>query len=258
MRITTVQAELAWENIDTNLAHFTKLILPLAGETDLVVLPEMFTTGFSMQPAAVAEEMTGKSMSWLRKTAAKIEAVITGSLVIKADGKYFNRLVWMRPDGTFDTYNKKHLFTLAGEHKNYEAGEEVKIIEYKGRKICPLICYDLRFPVWSRNVSDYDLLLYVANWPATRSLHWKILLAARAVENQSYTIGVNRVGKDANDLVYAGDTSVIDYAGNVLHTTRNRTTVFTVKIDFAAQDEYRSKLNFLRDRDYFAIKKSPN
>lgn len=253
LRITTVQSELSWENIGANLLRFETELAPLAGKTDLIILPEMFTTGFSMQPQKSAETMTGQTMNWLSKQAEQLNAVITGSIIIEENGQYYNRLIWMRPDGTFSKYDKRHLFTLAKEHTQYAHGNTHLIVELKGWKICPLICYDLRFPVWSRNTTGYDLLIYVANWPITRSLHWKTLLAARAIENQSYTIGVNRVGKDANDYVYSGDSSIIDYSGNVLHQVANREDAFTMTLSLDEQKAFRARLNFLPDGDRFVI-----
>lgn len=253
LRITTIQTKLIWEDVEANLTAFSNKIEGLRGQTDLVILPEMFTTGFSMQPERSAEVMGGKTMAWMAQKAAYLQAVITGSLIIQENNQYYNRLIWMRPDGTFSTYNKRHLFTLAGEHEHYAAGSTHLLAEWKGWKICPLICYDLRFPVWSRNVHNYDLLLYVANWPITRSHHWKTLLTARAIENQSYTIGVNRVGKDANDLHYSGDTSVFDFAGNTLYQVSNREAVSTLHLSHREQESFRSRLNFLPDRDSFSI-----
>lgn len=253
LRITTVQSELVWEDIDANLQQFSRKLSDLGGKTDLIILPEMFTTGFTMQPAASAEKPDGKTTKWLAAQAADLSAVITGSIIIEENGKYYNRLLWMQPDGTYTYYDKRHLFTLAGEHEYYTAGTKILLAEIKGWKVCPLICYDLRFPVWSRNAFDYDLLLYVANWPISRSHHWKSLLTARAIENQSYTIGVNRTGKDANDYLYSGDSSIMDYAGNILHQTANKEDVFTLLLSYAEQRAFREKLNFLPDRDVFSI-----
>ena len=252
-RITTVQSIIHWENIDANLAHFSKQIKPLKNQTDLVILPEMFTTGFSMNPAPLAESMTGKTMQWLTQQAREINAVVTGSFIATEGGKYYNRLVWMFPDGSFEIYDKRHLFTLAKEDENYEAGTKKLIVKWKGWKICPLICYDLRFPVWARNVENYDLLIYTANWPITRSNAWKTLLEARAIENQCYVVGVNRVGKDGSDLDYSGDSSVIDFGGKVLHRATNIDNVATVEISKTAMATFRQKLNFLGDRDLFTM-----
>ena len=211
MRISTVQSSLVWENVDANLQSFEEKISNLKNQTDIIVLPEMFTTGFSMHPERLAESFNdSKTIDWMKRMAAKINAAVCGSIIIEESGNYFNRFIWAAPDGEIEYYDKRHLFTLAGEHKPYKAGEKKLIIDYKGWKICPLVCYDLRFPAWCRNSEDFDIQVFVANWPNKRSHHWKSLLLARAIENQCYVVGVNRVGKDANDLEYSGDTSIID------------------------------------------------
>ncbi|MFT4758911.1 MAG: omega-amidase [Paraglaciecola sp.] len=253
LRVTTVQSTIYWEDIDKNLSHFSKQLKGLKNKTDLVILPEMFTTGFSMNPAPLAESMTGKTMKWFAKQAKKINAVVTGSFIAQEDGKYYNRLVWMFPNKTYKIYDKRHLFTLAKEDKNYEAGTKKLIVKWNGWKICPLICYDLRFPVWARNVENYDLLIYTANWPVPRSDAWKTLLAARAIENQCYVVGVNRVGKDGSDLQYSGDSSVIDFSGKVLHQATDITNVTTVEVSKKGKNAFRKKLNFLEDKDLFII-----
>lgn len=253
LRITTVQSGLHWENAWENLAMFTRLLEGLAGKTDLVVLPEMFTTGFSMNAAGLAETMQGPTMDWLRRTATALNAAVTGSLVIEENGKFYNRLVWMQPDNYFAVYDKRHLFTLAGEHEHYTMGGKKLTVEWKGWNICPLICYDLRFPVWSRNAENYDLLLYVANWPERRGHHWRQLLMARAIENQSYVVGVNRVGEDGNGIAYQGDTSIIDYAGNLLYRLTQAEGVFTISLSFESMADYRKKLPFLADQDRYKI-----
>ena len=253
LRVSTVQSIIHWEDIDANLSHFSKQIKKLKNRTDVVILPEMFTTGFSMQPARLAQSMTGKTMKWMVKQAKKINGVVAGSFIAKEDGKYYNRLIWMFPNGTFKTYDKRHLFTLAKEDENYEAGTKKLILEWRGWRICPLICYDLRFPVWARNVENYDLLIYTANWPVTRSGAWKTLLEARAIENQCYVVGVNRVGKDGSDLYYSGDSSVIDFGGKVLYRATDIENVTTVEISKTAMDAFRKKLNFLGDKDLFTI-----
>ena len=253
LRITTVQSELTWENISANLLRFEAKLVDLKGNTDLIILPEMFTTGFSMKPDKLAETMFGQTMSWLTEQAKKLNAVITGSFIAQENGQYFNRLIWMRPDGTFSKYDKRHLFTLAKEHEHYAAGKDRLIVELNGWKICPLICYDLRFPVWARNNVNYDLLFYVANWPITRSHHWKSLLTARAIENQTYTIGVNRVGKDGSGYIYSGDSSILDYSGNILHQISNREDIFTMTLSLDEQKAFRTRLNFLPDGDRFSI-----
>jgi predicted amidohydrolase len=253
LRTSLIQAELSWESKQDNLNTFAEKLAPLRGKTDLVVLPEMFTTGFSMNAAVLAEPSDGESLNWLRQQAKDLNAAVTGSYIVEEEGYYFNRLIFMFPDGSYQKYDKRHLFTLAKEHHTYQAGEERLIVEWKGWKICPLICYDLRFPVWSRNTDDYDLLIFVANWPETRAEHWTTLLKARAIENQCYAIGVNRVGEDANGLSYSGDTTLLDYYGKVLHQCSMVESVFTTSLSKVALAHYRSKLNFLPDRDSFRI-----
>lgn len=225
-------------------------------EVDLIVLPEMFSSGFTMNPKAVAETMNGETIAWLQHLAKAKDCAITGSLVIEENGKYYNRLVFVYPNGELKTYDKRHLFTLAGEDKVYTAGKEKLIIEYKGFRICPLICYDLRFPVFARNVEDYDVLLYVANWPKPRINAWDILLKARAVENMSYAIGVNRIGFDENNLEYTGHTQAVDFLGSYLVEPQETDGVFIVEVDKEKLLETRSKLAFLKDKDNFEIRNS--
>lgn len=253
MNVTLVQTDLAWENKMANLEQLAEQFSRQSIDTDLVVLPEMFTTGFSMNPAPLAEEMDGPTLKWLSEQAAKLDAAITGSFIAEVDGLFYNRLIWMFPDGSYQHYDKRHLFTLAGEHQHYSAGADRLLIEWKGWKICPLICYDLRFPVWSRNNEKYDLLLYVANWPERRRHHWQSLLVARAIENQAYTIGVNRVGKDGKDINYSGDSCLIDYAGETRVKLAYQETLLTVSLDKPSQDAYREKYAFLADQDSFQV-----
>lgn len=222
-------------------------------EVDLIVLPEMFSSGFTMNPKAVAETMNGETIAWLQHLAKAKDCAITGSLVIEENGKYYNRLVFVYPNGELKTYDKRHLFTLAGEDKVYTAGKEKLIIEYKGFRICPLICYDLRFPVFARNVEDYDVLIYVANWPKPRINAWDILLKARAVENMSYAIGVNRIGMDENELEYVGHSQTVDFLGNYLLEPQETDSVFIVELDKEKLLETRSKLAFLKDKDSFKL-----
>lgn len=256
MRITTVQSSLVWENIEANLQSFEKKIAGLNSQTDIIVLPEMFTTGFTMNPERVAESFgNSKTIEWMKSMAAKLGAAICGSIIISEAGNYFNRFIWATPEGEIQHYDKRHLFTLAGEHIPFSAGNQKLIIEYKGWKICPMVCYDLRFPAWCRNLEDFDLQIFVANWPNKRSHHWKSLLLARAIENQCYVVGVNRVGKDSNDLVYAGDTSIIDYAGKIQYQKTIDEEVTTVELSKEKLINFRSKLNFLADRDTFEIKR---
>ena len=248
MNITLVQSALYWENIEKNLSSFEEKLNNI-GQTDLIILPEMFSTGFSMNASAVAESMDGTAVNWMRKTAAKKKCAITGSLIIRDGEKFYNRLIFMRPDGSFEQYDKKHLFTMAKEEETYTAGTEKIIIDYLGWKICPLICYDLRFPIWNRNLEDYDLAIYVANWPDRRSYHWRSLLTARAIENQCYVAAVNRVGTDGKDLYYSGHSSLIDPAGEVIYQKADAEDIQQFELNKEYLIEIRTKLPFLKDRD---------
>lgn len=255
LTVSLLQTELAWEDPTANFGYLDMMLHRLQpGQTDLLVLPEMFTTGFSMNAAHLAEPIKGRAYQWMAEKAAHLQAVVTGSFIAEEAGKYYNRLLWVRPDGTFESYDKRHLFTLAGEEKIYHPGQSHLLTELKGWTIMPLICYDLRFPVWSRNTMGYDLLIYVANWPSKRRNAWKSLLVARAIENQAYTIGVNRVGEDGNGFPHAGDTCILDYAGASLLQVADVESVFTVSLDPGKQDEFRSKLRFLDDRDTFELR----
>lgn len=253
LRVTIVQASLHWEAPAENLQKFSTLLEPISGKTDLILLPEMFTSGFTMAPEKVAESMNGPSVKWMLKWAEKSGAALAGSLVIEEKGDYFNRLIWANPDGTIHHYDKKHLFTLAGENKSYQPGDKRLIVDYKGWKICPMICYDLRFPVWARNDQEYDLLFFVANWPSPRVHHWDHLLMGRAIENQSYVIGVNRCGGDNNRHHYSGHSSIVDYNGEVLIKISDQEAVFTASLSKKALADFRKRLNFLSDRDRFQI-----
>ncbi|PJE39669.1 MAG: nitrilase family protein [Flavobacterium sp.] len=253
MKIALVQTNLIWENPIENRSHLAQKITGFMEEVDLIVLPEMFSSGFTMNPKAGAEKMNGETIAWLQHLAKAKDCAITGSLVIEENGKYYNRLVFVYPNGELKTYDKRHLFTLAGEDKVYTAGREKLIIEYKGFRICPLICYDLRFPVFARNVEDYDVLIYVANWPKPRINAWDILLKARAVENMSYAIGVNRIGMDENELEYVGHTQAVDFLGNYLLEAQETDGVFIVELDKEKLLETRSKLAFLKDKDSFKL-----
>lgn len=215
LNVALVQSELHWADPARNHAQLG-VAMEQARGADLFVLPEMFSTGFSMAAAELAEGMDGASVAWMRERAAALGAVVTGSLIIEEGGRFFNRLIWMRPNGEYSHYDKRHLFRMAGEHEHYASGASRLVVELNGFRICPLVCYDLRFPVWSRCRNDYDVLLYVANWPARRREAWNALLKARAIENLSYVIAVNRVGIDGNGHEYAGDSCVIDPAGQIL------------------------------------------
>jgi omega-amidase len=253
MKIALIQTALHWENPNKNKMYLTEKINSISQYVDLIVLPEMFTSGFTMNPHNVAETMHGETILWLQETAKMKNCAITGSLVIEENGNYYNRLVFVFQTGEIQQYDKRHLFTLAGEDQVYTSGKEKLIVEYKGFKICPLICYDLRFPVFSRNVEEYDVLIYVANWPKPRVNAWDILLKARAVENMSYVIGVNRVGIDENDLEYVGHSQVVDFFGNSIQEPLEKEGVFIVEFDKETLLETRKKLAFLDDKDTFEI-----
>jgi omega-amidase len=254
LKVAIIQSDLVWENPKKNRKNFTEKIDSILKEVDVIVLPEMFATGFTMNAEAVAETMDGKTVSWMQKKAAKTGAAIVGSLIIVEAGNYYNRLLFVEPTGTITSYDKKHTFTLAGEDKVFSAGSKKVIIEYKGWKICTLVCYDLRFPVWARNTENYDVLMYVANWPKPRILAWDILLKARAIENMSYAIGVNRVGLDEAQNEYSGNSAVYDVLGNAMTTVKpNKEHIEIVILDRNHINFYRNKLKFLDDRDAFTL-----
>ncbi|KAF9659401.1 amidohydrolase [Tenacibaculum mesophilum] len=256
LKVALIQSDLVWENPTENRKRFEKKINGLSDEIDLIVLPEMFTTGFTMNASAVAETMEGETVQWLQNLAQEKSIAITGSIIISENNNFYNRLLFVHPSGKIDSYNKKHTFTLAGEHEVFSAGTKRVIVDYKGWKICPLICYDLRFPVWARNTENYDLLLYVASWPKPRIEAWDSLLKARAIENMSYTIGVNRVGVDPNKYEYIGNTVCYDTLGNCLAKNNQGTEeILIVELDKDKQIETRKRFCFLDDRDAFVIKK---
>lgn len=253
MKVALIQAPLTWENPQANRKYFEGKINSIHQEADLVVLPEMFATGFTMNPKEVAETMEGETLSMLKLLARSKQIAITGSLVIIEQENYYNRLVFVFPSGDVEYYDKRHLFSLAGEDKIYAPGKEKLLVEYKGWKICPLICYDLRFPVFSRNAEDYDLLLYVANWPKPRTNAWDILLKARSVENMCYTAGVNRIGFDESGHEYVGHSQAVDFLGNTIINAEESEGVFIADLDKNAMLEARQKFGFLNDRDTFEI-----
>jgi omega-amidase len=254
MKIALIQAPLDWENPQANRLYFKQKINSITENVDLIVLPEMFTTGFSMNPVNVAETMEGETILLMKSLAKTNNWAITGSLIIKENNNYYNRFVFVFPSGAINTYDKRHLFSLAGEDKIYTKGTQKIIIEYQGFKICPMICYDLRFPVFSRNVENYDVLLYVANWPKPRVNAWDILLKARAIENMCYTIGVNRIGRDNNDYEYVGHSQINDFLGNSVIEPQENEGIFIATIDKDKMLDTRNKLNFLSDKDTFEIK----
>jgi predicted amidohydrolase len=251
LKITLIQFAPAWEQKTANLDYCSKLFAYTV-ECDLIVLPEMFTTGFSMNVKQLAEPMDGDTVQWMKRKAGKTGAAIAGSTIIEESGKYYNRFLWVTPDGQVRHYDKRHLFALGDEHLHFTAGSQRVTLEWKGWKIRPLICYDLRFPVWSRNHDDYDLLLYVANWPSPRHHVWKNLLISRALENQCWCVAVNRTGPDGMNLNYLGDSGVIDPRGNA-HWMGENDSVQTVRLSYTDLVEFREKFPILRDRDSFEI-----
>lgn len=255
LKITIFQAYLFWENIDKNLQNLSlRLSSGVKEKTDLIVLPEMFNTGFSMNVTELAEEMDGKTMQWMKEMAAKYECVFTGSLIIKEDSSYYNRMVWMTPEGTYSYYDKRHLFSLGKEDSYYTAGKEQVVVELKGWKIRLAVCYDLRFPVWLRNQGeDYDILLLIASWPDKRSTHWKALIPARAIENLSYVIGVNRVGHDGNEVYHSGHSMCIDPFGNTVYYKPEDEDLYTFSINYEEIVKVRRNFPFLKDGDKFKI-----
>jgi predicted amidohydrolase len=263
LKITIVQPDIYWEDKEANLNQYEEYLRNLGDKPQVVILPEMFSTGFSMDPVRLAETMEGNSVQWMKRMAARYRCIITGSLIIEDGGKYFNRLIWMQPDGQYGTYDKRHLFGHAGEDKEYTAGDKKLIVSVNGWKICLLICYDLRFPVWSRQPSAainghapdpaYDVLVYVANWPERRILAWKTLLQARAIENQCYVVGVNRVGTDGNEIHYTGESSVFGPLGEVIWQQRDEATAYTLMLEKEPLLQLRQDLPFLRDGDRFML-----
>lgn len=251
MRITLLQTTLTWENPDANRRRLAEKLEVLAGQTDLVLLPEMFTTGFSMNAATLAEPMDGPTVRWMQERSGQLGAALCGAFICRENGAFFNRLLFVRPGGDYTVYDKKHLFTLAGEHEHYTAGSRLAAVEWLGWRIRPLVCYDLRFPEWARNAPEapYDLLLYVANWPERRAHHWRTLLPARAVENQAYVAALNIVGVDGNGHTYAGDSAVIDFNGQLLAQLHGHEGVVTVPLERKPLMDFRQKLPFLADMD---------
>ncbi|MEO6949678.1 MAG: amidohydrolase [Ginsengibacter sp.] len=257
LTISLVQSNLFWEDKKANLEMFEDKISNLKGKTEVVILPEMFSTGFSMNPASLAEAMDGETVSWMKRIANENKVIVTGSLIIKENGKYYNRLIWMLPTGKFGIYDKRHLFSYAGEEQFYSQGNTRCIASVKGWKINLQICYDLRFPVWSRQGSTteniYDVLVYVANWPAKRKDAWKTLLAARAIENQCFVVGVNRVGEDGNAHLYEGESSILDPLGNIIFQKKGEETVITYTLSKEMLIKTREHFPFLKDADDFII-----
>lgn len=252
LKIAMLQSSLQWEDPLVNRTKFSSQIAQIHDSIDVIVLPEMFTTGFTMTPERIAREEGSLTLKWMQEIAGKKECAMLGSIVFYDNGSYYNRLFFVKPNGEYSTYDKRHSFTLAGEHEKYQSGKERLVIDYKGFKFCPLICYDLRFPVWSRNTENIDVLLYVANWPTPRINAWDTLLKARAIENMVYCIGVNRIGVDAFGHSYPGHTGAYDALGKALvHSKKEEVLIIEISKDHIL--EVRRKLGFLKDRDRFTI-----
>ncbi|MGQ0740262.1 MAG: amidohydrolase [Bacteroidota bacterium] len=258
LTLTIIQTNLHWEDKTANLQMLEQKISGIKEKTELVVLPEMFSTGFSMRPELLAETMEGDTVLWMKRIAAEKKIILAGSVIIEDAGHYYNRLIWMLPNGQFGVYDKRHRFAYAEEDKHYTAGTKRFITSVKGWKIQPLVCYDLRFPVWTRQQpqsggAEYDVLIYVANWPEKRIHTWKTLLQARAIENQCYAVGVNRTGGDGNNFHYSGESMVIDPMGEVLYTKKDEEDIFTITLDKSHLDTVREKFPFWKDGDRFMI-----
>ena len=250
LKVALIQSDLEWERIEKNLANFDAALNRIEGHVDLIVLPEMFSTGFSMDPDRLAESMEGSAVDWLRHKAQSMGAVLTGSLMIEEKGRFFNRLVWAAPNGELSTYDKRHLFRYAGEEKIYTAGGKHITLACNGWRVRPSVCYDLRFPIWTRNLNlEYDLAIFVANWPARRSAHWRALLIARAIENQCYVIGVNRVGIDGNGLDYDGCSMVVTPTGEVITEAVQAEAILTATLQRDLLDSYRQEFPAWKDAD---------
>jgi len=250
-----IQSHLHWEDKGANLAYLEQKIVNLEAPTEIVILPEMFNTGFSMQSELHAETMEGPSIEWMRRIAMTQKVILTGSLMIQEGGQYYNRLIWMLPNGEYGHYDKRHLFAFAGEDQHYKAGNKRLIASVKGWKINLQICYDLRFPVWARQTSnyEYDILIYVANWPEKRSHAWKTLLVARAIENQAFVVGVNRVGLDGNNIAHSGNSMVVGPIGEVLYHCQDQEAVFHITLNRKELETTRNQFPFFRDADSFTI-----
>jgi predicted amidohydrolase len=255
LRVSLVQQPLVWQDAAANRARFAELLRPLAGHTDLVVLPETFTTGFSMEVERLGEPPGGASSEWLSGLALELDAVITGSVITRDGERYYNRLLWAAPGEPLRHYDKRHLFRMGREHEHFAAGRAAWSVAWRGLRVCPLVCYDLRFPVFSRRRAalDYDLLLYVANWPAARAEPWRQLLRARAIENQAYVVGVNRLGPDGNGVPHAGDSAAIDFLGRTLADAGAEETLLTLQLPYEPLNAFRERFPAHLDADRFTL-----
>jgi predicted amidohydrolase len=254
LTITLLQTELDWHAPESNRGRFEQLIAASSEASDLIILPEMFTTGFTMEASKNAETMDGDTVAWMANVAGQQQVTLCGSIIIEVSGHFYNRLIWMPPDGQLASYDKRHLFRMADEHQHYTAGQQRTLVQLGEWRICPMVCYDLRFPAWSRGRNEFDLLIYVANWPSARRSAWRVLLPARAVENQCYVAGVNRVGEDGNGVAYAGDSMVADYLGSLVTDCEDRPCSTTVSLDLDALIRYREKFPAFLDSDEFTIR----
>ena len=256
--VSLVQTDLVWEDKQANLSQLEAQLHLLKGKTQVVVLPELFSTGFSMQTTSLAEPMEGPTVQWMRTMAQQLQLIITGSVMIEEGGQYYNRLLWVLPNGTLGQYDKRHLFAYAGEDRHYQQGKKRLIASVNGFRVNLQICYDLRFPVWARQQPkdgqpEYDLLVYVANWPARRRSAWMQLLQARAIENQCYVIGVNRIGEDGHQIYHSGDSMIIDPLGEVLFTQKDKACVHTITLRQEWIQKVRQQFPFLNDADGFEL-----
>ncbi len=256
LSVALIQTDLVWENVTANLATLEEKIATLPEAADVIVLPEMFPTGFSMNARPLAEAMNTTTTRWMKLIAAQTQALVIGSFQVKEHGDYYNRLLCVRPDGTYEDYDKRHLFRMGAEHETFTPGTQRLIVKWKGWRICPLICYDLRFPVWSRQEADnhYDILLYVANWPAARAYAWNTLLRARAIENLSYVVGVNRIGVDGNGIDHAGGSLAVDFLGEVMTDLGEAESEKIVHLDKEQLEKYRTTFPALLDADAFSAR----
>ena len=254
LSLALIQSPLHWESPAANRAMFEEKIWQMDKAVDVIVLPEMFTTGFTMNAKALAEPMNLHTTKWMKQMAEHTKASVCGSFIVQVDGVFYNRFLWMNEDGSYKSYDKKHLFRMAGEDEVYGNGSEKLIVNYKGWNICPFICYDLRFPVWSRNVTcEYDVLIYVANWPAPRANAWNTLLKARAIENASYAIGVNRIGEDGLGITYAGESAAVDFKGVDIVNMKNEEGIAYVSLSGQELNDYREKFPAWKDADDFRL-----
>lgn len=258
LTVTLIQTALFWENKKANLDMLEQKIEGIKEPSEIVILPEMFSTGFSMNVEKLAETMEGDTVKWMKKIAASKKIILTGSIIIEENGRYYNRLIWMLPTGEYGIYDKRHLFAFADEHSHYTAGSKKLIASVKGWKVNLQVCYDLRFPVWARQTPGndkmkYDILINVANWPTKRGLAWKTLLQARAIENQCFVIGVNRIGEDGNKNKYSGDSIIVGPLGEIIYQKSDVSDIFTYALKKERIDEVRSHFPFLNDSDLFTI-----